>query len=138
MLVQMPQDNVEIARRAFDAASRRPEPDFEAVNALFHPDHELISLVRFRRGELYGAGGFRDFLTSLDEAYESWQMELEEARALDEERVLLVISAHAEGKRSGVPVEQRIASLMTIREGKVVRSETYPSAADALAAAGEG
>ena len=132
----MSQENVEIARRAFEAAGRQPKPDFDTVNALFHPDHELVSLVSFRRGELQGAEGFRDFLTSMDEAYGSWEMEIEEARALDEERVLLVMRVRAEGKRSGVPVEQQIAIVMTIREGRVVRSETYPSAAEALEAAG--
>jgi hypothetical protein len=44
----MSQENVEIMRRALETAVREPEPDF--VNVLFHPDHELVRLVSFRRG----------------------------------------------------------------------------------------
>jgi hypothetical protein len=46
----MSQENVEIMRRALETAVREPEPDFAAVNVLFHPDHELVRLVSFRRG----------------------------------------------------------------------------------------
>jgi hypothetical protein len=44
--------------RALETAVREPEPDFAAVNVLFHPDHELVRLVSFRRGaSLRGATG---------------------------------------------------------------------------------
>ncbi|MDQ3671385.1 MAG: hypothetical protein M3364_02960, partial [Actinomycetota bacterium] len=42
---------------------------------------------------------------------------LDESRALDEERVLLVHTMRAQGKRSGVPVEQRMGVVMTLRDG---------------------
>ena len=32
-------ENVEIVRRAMEAANRRPKPDFATVNDLYHPDH---------------------------------------------------------------------------------------------------
>ncbi len=134
----MSHDNVEIARRAFVAASRRPKPDFATVNAVYHPDHELISFVRFRQaGLLRGAGGFRDFLTDMDEAFgPSWAMRVDEARSLDEGRVLLAGVAGVQGSGSGVPVQQRMGIVMTIRDGKVMCTETYPSVQEALKAAG--
>jgi ketosteroid isomerase-like protein len=131
----MSQENVEIARRAWTAASRRPKPDFATINALFHPDHELISLVRFRQTSPRGARGFREWLTDIDEAYgSSWEMRLDEARALDERRVLLASVTGLQGKRSGVPVEQRMGVVMTPRDGKVVCTETYRSVEEALEA----
>jgi ketosteroid isomerase-like protein len=131
------QENVEIARRAHAAASRRPKPDFATVNALFHPDHELVSLVRFRQSGLRGASGFRDWLTDMDEAYGlSWEMRIDEARAVGEGRVLLAVVIGLQGRQSGVPVEQRMGIVMTLRDGKVIRTETYPSVEDALRVVG--
>lgn len=131
----MSEENVEIARRAQAAASRRPKPDFATVNALFHPDHEFVSLVRFRQGGLRGASGFREWLADIDDAYESsWDSRIEEARELDEERVLLVVVFFFRGKRSGASIEQRMGIVMTLRDGKVVRTETYPSPQEALEA----
>jgi ketosteroid isomerase-like protein len=131
------QENVEIARRAHTAASRRPKPDFVTVNALYHPDHELVSLVRFRHGGLRGARGFREWLTDMDEAYgPSREMRVDEARALDEERVLLAVVIGVQGRYSGAPVEQRMGIVMTLRDGRVMRTETYPSVEEALKAVG--
>jgi ketosteroid isomerase-like protein len=39
----MSQDNVEIVRRAFEAASRKPEPDLETLSELAHPDAEMTT-----------------------------------------------------------------------------------------------
>jgi hypothetical protein len=52
----MSEENVEIVRRATEAALRRP-PDWNTVNALYHPRHELISLI----SRVEGAGGRRMF-----------------------------------------------------------------------------
>ena len=133
----MSRENVDIARRAHDAAARRPKPDFATVNALYHPDHEFLSLVTFRQSALTGARGFREFLANIDEAYESsWESRIEEASALDEERVLLVVVFRLRGKRSGVPVDQQMGIVVTVRDGKVVRTETYPSREEALQSVG--
>jgi len=37
----MSQENVEIVRRAFEAATRKPAPDLETLSELAHPDHEM-------------------------------------------------------------------------------------------------
>lgn len=124
----MSQENVEIVRRAFEAANRKPKPDFATVNALFHPDHELVSLVRFRTGDsLRGAQGFREWLSDIGEAYESWEARFEHAREVGEERVFLVATFSIQGRQSGLPYEQRMGIVSTVRGGKVVRTETYPS-----------
>ena len=49
----MSEENVELVRRAFEAGIRKPKPDFATVNALFDPDHELISFTSRVEGRSY-------------------------------------------------------------------------------------
>jgi ketosteroid isomerase-like protein len=121
----MAPENVEIARRAFAAAFRRPKPDFAVVNALFDPDHELISQTSKLEGESYiGADGFRRYLASLEEVWDSWTPEVERLAELDDDRVLL--AAVFKGRsRGGVPIEQRYATVVTVQRGRVTRTETH-------------
>jgi ketosteroid isomerase-like protein len=52
------------------------------------------------------------------------------------ESVVVEIRLTANGRQTTIPVEQRSAGLWTIREGKVMHVRAFPSAEDALAAAG--
>jgi ketosteroid isomerase-like protein len=124
-------------RRAYDAARRRPKPDFATIYALYHPDHELISIASRVEGRSFvGAEGFREVLRAYDETWESWGIDVEQMRSVDAERVLIVGVARATGLRSGVGIEQRFGQLVTVRDHKVVRTEIFSSPEAALAAAG--
>jgi hypothetical protein len=46
----MSQENVEIVQRACAAAWRRPKPDFDTLNALAHPDHEMFTVQSLVEG----------------------------------------------------------------------------------------
>ena|SRR5215207_6712992 len=133
----MSEENVEIARAAIEAAIRRPRPDWETMNALFHPDHEF----RGREAGLEGGGGhrgargYREWLTSVSETLE-WEQTFAEATKIEHERVLAVIPTRFRGRQSGAETEQRIAAVVTVREGKVVRTELFQSPEQALEAAG--
>jgi hypothetical protein len=60
--------NVDLARRAFQAAARRP-PDWETVNATYDPEHELVSRFdQLEGGSSKGASGFRDWMARMREA----------------------------------------------------------------------
>lgn len=48
--------------------------------------------------------------------------------------MLIVADLHARSTTGGVPVDQQVAHVVTVRDGKVTRSESYSSPADALAA----
>jgi ketosteroid isomerase-like protein len=129
----MSQENVEIVRRGLDAAFRRPKPDFATVNDLFEPDHEFVSHTSGAEGRIFqGARGFREWLTNMGEAWESWVNELEQVTHIDKDRVLAIRSFRSRGKASGVALEQRVASIVTVRGGKIVRTENYPSSDEAL------
>jgi ketosteroid isomerase-like protein len=128
--------NVELVRRAVVAVIRRPKPDFDTVNALYHPDHEYVSrLETLEGGSRRGASGYRDWLLNAEETFE-WESRLERVTEIDDERVLAITPTRIRGKQSGVRLdEERIGCLVTVREGRIVRTELYPSPEEALEAA---
>lgn len=130
-------ENVAIVRRAYEAAARRP-PDFATVNALYHHDHELISIAARVEGRAYvGARGFREWLVSVEDTWASFETTgIERIQSLDPERVLIVTGMRLRGRRGGVPIEQPNAQIMTVRDGKIARTEIYTSLQQALDAAG--
>jgi ketosteroid isomerase-like protein len=132
----MSYENVEIARRAIEAVVRTPKPDFAAVNTLFDPDHELVSLTTLRGPAMRGAHGFREWLTNTGDAFESWQARVEEVRAIDKTRVLVVLTFMIEGRGSGIPYDQQMGMVITVRGGRIIRTETYPTPDEALEALG--
>jgi ketosteroid isomerase-like protein len=63
-------------------------------------------------------------------AWGNWQVEVEEFRELDSERVLVLVGASARGKTSGISIEAMRgsatgANLFQIRSGKVTRLVVY-------------
>jgi ketosteroid isomerase-like protein len=128
-------DNVETVRRGWEAAVRRPKPDFATVNAFYDLAHELVSVMdALQGGTRRGAQGFRDWLAEMGETLESWEASIEEVTVIDEDRVLLVWESTVRGKRSGAPGGQRGAAIMTVRNGKITRTENYLSREQALEA----
>jgi ketosteroid isomerase-like protein len=126
-------DIVEIARRAYEAGTRRPEPEWTVVNALYHVDHELVTPLSRLEGTTYrGSAGFGKWLGSRPEDWDSMAFRLDDARALDDERVLLVTAFIGRGRRGGVEVEQQQGLIVTVRDGRVVRTEAYNSVDEAL------
>lgn len=130
------QTNIAIATRAAEAASQTPRPDFEAINALYHPDHEFSSALSELEGQsFHGISGYRQWLAAVGDAFEyGWKVE--ELSALDEHRVLARFHLVGRGKGSGVPFEQDLWGVMTVRDGKVARTEVHATREEALRAAG--
>jgi len=121
-------DIVEIARRAYEAGTRRPKPDLATVNELYDPDHELVTpLSRLEGASFRGAAGFREWFTSRPEDWDSMTFRLDDARAIDESRVLLATTFTAHSRRAGVPVVQEQGLIVTVEKGKVTRTEAYNS-----------
>ena len=61
---------------------------------------------------------------------------LEQVRATDEERILVVPSFRVQGKQVGLPYEQRMRIVTTVRDRRIARTETRSSPEEALEAAG--
>jgi ketosteroid isomerase-like protein len=133
----MSQENVDIVRRGIEAAFRRPKPDLATLSDVYHPDHEFVSLIDpLEGGNHRGARGFHDWLLKMDETVGSHST-VERVTEIDEDRVLAVTPFSPKGKSSGVSLpEQRVASIVTVRDGKIIRSEAYSSPEQALKAVG--
>jgi ketosteroid isomerase-like protein len=131
--------NVEIVRRAMEATFRKPKPDFATMNELYHSDHEFISLVDALEGDKHrGARGYRESRASVQDAVE-YTSRLEKVTELDKDRVLAIMPTSTRGKSSGIALkEQRFGCIVTVRGGKVTRTEVYPSPEEAREAAGLG
>jgi hypothetical protein len=128
------QENVELVCRALKAAFRRP-PDWPTVNGLFDPEHEIVQLPHFIEGSHVGAAGFRDWRTMAEQAGD-WRGEIGDATDLPDGRVAVEFCFHLKGERSGVETELRMGLLVSTQDGKVTRTETVPTWADALKAGG--
>jgi ketosteroid isomerase-like protein len=133
----MSEDNVEVVRRAVGAVIRRPKPDFSTMNDLYHPDHEFISLVdAIEGGKHRGGRGYRDWLLNTQDAVE-WTQTLEQATEIDKERVLVITPTRFRGRSSGVALkEQRLGWVVTVRGGKIIRTEVHPTPEEVLKVAG--
>lgn len=128
-------DNERRFREGMEAYSRG---DFAGALAGFHPDIEwsaetdLVPDAAVYRGH---AGVLR-FWQMWAEVMEGISLDVEECRALDDDRVLVVTRASGTGAGSGVTVTGRFAQLAEFRDGQVVRVRLFGEVGRALQAAG--
>jgi ketosteroid isomerase-like protein len=133
----MSQENVEIVRRAFEAASRKPEPDLETLSELAHPDAEMTTDYGAMGGDSFlGIEGFRKALTEFGTDWGEWHQELEEILEAGEDGVVVLGHLVARGQSSGIPVEGDWAALVKLREGRLISTRFFLDRDDALEAAG--
>ncbi len=129
--------NAELVRRAFEAFTRQPKPDWATVNELFHSDHELHSLVgELEGGHARGAAGGRDFQSKLDTTWSQWTLEIQEIHEAPDGRIVMLQRTRYRGKTSEVPLEQRPGAVCALRDGKIIRTDIYATWDDALDAVG--
>ena len=79
-----------------------------------------------------GRDGAREALAVSDESFESFTMTPEEMISVGDQHVVVVLRMSGRGRGSGVPVEETIAHLWTVRGGKAVKLQVYSDPADAL------
>jgi len=132
----MSQQDINLARRGYEALARG---DMEAVLELIDPDVEVeIHTGRPDLPEtdtLRGHAGFLENLRLLDEVFEDVEVTPEEFIEVGEELVVPIYTA-GRGRASGIPVENRVTHIWTIRAGKATRFRVFPTKEEALAALG--
>ena len=134
----MSQENVDLAMRAIRAAIRQPKPDFETMNALFHSDHVLVSIVADKlgsEGEAVGASGYKAWIQAQEDVI-SFETEVGGAIDVGPDTVIAVMTIRFQGASSGATIDQRVWVVMTVKDGKVTRTENYIDPAEALKAVG--
>ena len=132
----MSRENVELVRRAWEAATSKP-PNWSALNVLYHPDHVLESDWGGVNNTLYrGASGFQESLAEQDETWEEWRHELRDIIDAGDDSVVAEGRLVAHGRHSALPVDQSFGVLVTLRAGRIIRTRAYASVEAALEAAG--
>jgi ketosteroid isomerase-like protein len=128
----MSQENVEVVRMSVDAANRG---DVEGVLEFYDPDVVFEPQRAAVQGAYRGHAGVREWMADTAENFSDFRLDLDH-RDLGEGRVLSVGSLHLRGQGSGVETEVPVATIATVREGRIVRNKDYGDRRKALEAAG--
>jgi ketosteroid isomerase-like protein len=143
----MSQENVEVVRAWYEAINRwldahwanpgGPLGEAPGLEEIF--DHmaseaewDWLFSADILRGRDQMLGAAIDFVETVD----AWRLEIEELTAGTDGQVLVELRVVARGRGSGVPVDQRMFPVVTVRGGKVARVKDYVTRAEALEAAG--
>jgi ketosteroid isomerase-like protein len=128
----MSQENVEIVRRLIEAWNSNEQD--EAI-AIVDPEVVLDATRRRVNPKTYtGMQGMRRMLADRDEVWGEFRMEPDQV--LDAgDRVVAIGRWVAKGKGSGIEVQQPVAHVFTLQDGRVVRVEISATRDEALEAA---
>jgi len=127
------QSNVDLVRRVHEALNTRDE---RALPELFDPEFVWVQNPNAPDPRTFhGHDGIRELVATVDDAFD--EVRLEPAELIEVgDRVVVLGQMKARGKGSGIPIEEDRAWIWTVRDGKVVRHETYADHPSALEAAG--
>jgi ketosteroid isomerase-like protein len=129
----MSQENVALAKKAYEALNRR---DVDAFADLCDPEVEFVSLIAESEGEVFlGQEGVRSFFRQQDEAFDRISAEIEEIIESGD-FLILGVFFRAHGRESGVPVEQHMWQAGRFRANRVVWWKVCRTREEALEAAG--
>ena len=135
----MSQENVEFAKRGYAAlnqmlASR--EVDLSLIEQLWTPDCVLSpSGILPESAEMHGHDGIARFTANQMEAFDALQVEpLEYLDAGD--RVVVPIRFGGKARYTGMDVGFEVVHVVTVRDGKVARTDMFRSKREAFEAVG--
>jgi ketosteroid isomerase-like protein len=128
----MSEQNVEIAKRSFDAFNRR---DFDALTELCDPAVTWRWGRHFVESDVSGIRELREFFEHWIETFPDVRVEFE--RALGDGDVLLfLLHQGGAGGASGVPSQMEFAQIITFANGRIRDVRNYTDRREALEAAG--
>src|SRR4051794_22410376 len=130
----MSQENVEIVRRQSEAYARG---DWEEAMSFLDPN-VVYDISQYSAGgsEYHGLEGVREGFGEWIASWEDYRTEVLEVIDGGEDKVVAVTLQTGTGRASGAPVEVANAVVNTMRNGKVIRIDLYPTRAAALKAVG--
>ena len=129
----MPQRNVELLRESYRQVNGR---GFAAVADLFSPEFTMDSPQGVEASQAHDKAGLQEWFKKMDDVWEELAFDPVEISALDAERVIAVVRTSGRGKGSGIEIDQELTHLWTLRDGSVVRLDTYSTKQQALEATG--
>jgi ketosteroid isomerase-like protein len=130
----------ELVRRLLDAHNRGADVLLDAYDEVFDPDFEFTPITVGTVGSpervtYRGRDGMERYYRDRAEVFVEGEVHI---RSLESAGDAIVVNARstARGRASGAAVEEDIALVYWVRNGKVVRGEAFRSVRDALEAAG--
>jgi ketosteroid isomerase-like protein len=130
----MPRRNLEIVQEMYE---RREGGDMH-VGEFVHPEIEFVRIGSETpdfAGEWHGLEGLRRATVDYLNVWEDYRFEVDRMIDLGD-RILVLETQTARGRRSGAVISQDVGALLTLRDGLIVRWEYYWERSDALEAAG--
>jgi ketosteroid isomerase-like protein len=129
----MPESNEQRLRAGYEALSRG---DYEAIRDLLDP--KILLRDRPEVPDARSYRGFEGMLVTLRDTSETFEnFRLDPERVFEHgDKIVVFLSMTGRGLTSGVPVEEHIAHLWTLRDGIAIEVQAFTDPADALDAAG--
>jgi ketosteroid isomerase-like protein len=129
----MSQENVERVRALYECFARG---DFRASSDLLGPDFEWEQLpgAGVEPGSHHGSDAVRA-VRSIFEVYENFRVEAEECIDAGD-KVVVVARCHGKARASGMQLDEQLAFVWAVRDGKPTRMEQHPSRREALESVG--
>jgi uncharacterized protein len=129
----MSEENVNVVRQAYDLLNRG---DIDRLIELCSDDFSLDMSERvFNPATYRGHEGIRRFYRDVEEAWESYTWDVEQARASGDS-VVALLHCHGKSRPDAPPVAWRVAWLWTLKNGRATSLRFYRDRAEALEAAG--
>jgi ketosteroid isomerase-like protein len=134
----MSQENVELARRDFEAFNRTFNEGTPDLYAVLDPEIEWVPMSALLDGTRYhGHDGVREWMEDMKRDWTTYETKPEHFRDLGDDRVLALGTWHARGRGGEVPLDfPQAAWLLQYRKGKLARVQTFTDREKALEAAG--
>jgi ketosteroid isomerase-like protein len=134
----MSRENVEVARRAFEAFNRTYAEGTPDLYEFLDPNVEWVPLsTLLMRTRYHGHDGVREWMEESKRDWTTFEVRPERFLDVGGDRVLAIGSWRAQGSKGGVPLDFPQASWLTQwRNGKVVLLQTFTDRGEALEAAG--
>jgi ketosteroid isomerase-like protein len=133
----MSQENVEFMRRQLDDWQR---DDFDAFVSKTHPDIEwhavLQRLVEGPESAFHGHEGVRRLWDAYRTEFDDFEVEVDAIRDVGDDRVVFLGRISWRGTASGIESESPFGMVVTVRDGKMLRSVDSLSHDEALKAVG--
>ena len=135
----MSEENVEIVRRLLAALQSVDAGNFEhrfdEVREILDPEVEWVAAPHslLASEEYHGYDGVRRFWTQFLSAWDEYGLEVEELIDAGDQVVAVM---RLSGRTSELEVDEARSSLLTLRDGRILRIEPFASKEGALEAAG--
>jgi ketosteroid isomerase-like protein len=99
--------------------------DVEGALEVCHPDIEFLSVLAVSGRRYHGHAGIREYFDDIASAWAEWRVEVHRIVPGPDGRVAIVMSMHVRGKESGATLSERTDHIWTLKDGRLLRNESY-------------